>query len=174
MTAKYRPFIKATYLVGVLLIVSAVSDPIIRSWPIRIGELKWRFGAAGLFADALVGIIFGLVWLMAVAAILDNRRTMRAFSFLNLVFALLLCVLIAGFGLDFLQVRSSVNPQLRGSLDLTVLRALVTLALSIVTTAALGLSGWRSTREVRRTAAQESREGGMLYRPIQAKGGTSA
>lgn len=174
MTAKHHPFIKATYLVGVLLIVSAVSDPIIRSWPVRLGDLKWRFGAAGLFTDAVVGIIFGLVWLMAVAAILDHRRTLRTLSALNLLFALALCALIVGFGLDFLQVRSSVNPQLRGSLDFTVLRALVTIALSILTTAALGVSGWRSTREARRTAAQESREGGMLYRPIQAKGGTSA
>jgi hypothetical protein len=174
MTAKYRPFIKAMYLVGVLLIVSAVSDPIIRSWPPRFGELKWRFGAAGLFTDAVVGIIFGLVWIMAVAALLDHRRTLRTLSVVNLVFALVLCVLIVGFGLDFLQVRSSVNPRVRGSLDYTVLRALVTIVLSILTTAALGLSGWRSTREARRTSAQESREGSMLYRPIQAKGGTSA
>lgn len=174
MTAKYRPFVKAMYLVGALLIVSAVSDPIIRSWPIRLGDLKWRFGAAGLFTDAVVGIIFGLAWLMAVAALLDHRRTLRTFSVLNLVFALTLCVLIVGFGLDFLQVRSSVNPQLRGSLDLTVLRALATIALSILATAALGLSGWRSTREARRAAAQESRESSMVYRPLQAKGGTSA
>lgn len=174
MTAKYRPFIKATYLVGMLLIVSAVSEPLIRSWPVRFGDLKWRFGAVGLFADAFVGVIFGLVWLMAVATILDHRRTLRTLSVLNLLFAVTLSVLITSFGLDFLQVRSGVNPQLRGALDITVFRALATMALSILTAALLGLSGWRSTREARRTSAQESREGGMLYRPIPAKGGTSA
>jgi hypothetical protein len=174
MTVKYRPFIKATYLVGVLLIISAVSEPLIRSWPLRFGDQKWWFGAVGLFADAFVGVIFGLVWLMAVAALLDHRRTLRTLSILNLLFAATLCVLITSFGLDFLQVRSSVNPQLRGALDITVLRALVTITLSILTAALLGVSGWRSTREARRTSAQESREGGMLYRPIQAKGGTSA
>ncbi|HEX2188618.1 MAG TPA: hypothetical protein VHG51_06945 [Longimicrobiaceae bacterium] len=169
----YRPFVKALYPIGALLIVAAVSEPALQIWPFRVGELRWRFGAVGLMSGAVLGTLFGLVWIMAVAAVLDHRRTLRAMSVACLLAAVVLTVVAGLFTLDFLQVRSSVDPQFRGALDLTVLRAMAVLGLSIPTAAGLGIGGWRSSRLTGRSkAGKAAKDAGLVFH-AQPQGGAS-
>lgn len=169
----YRPFVKALYPVGALLIIAAVSEPLLQIWPFRPGELRWRFGAVGLMSGAVLGTLFGLVWIMAVAAILDHRRTLRAAAVVSLAGAVVLVVVAGLFSLDFLQLRSSVNPELRGTLDLTVLRALAVLGISISTAVGLGIGGWRSSRPAGRPhAGKTAREAGLVFH-VQTQGGAN-
>lgn len=171
----YRPFVKALYPVGALLIVAAVSEPALQIWPFRLGEVRWRFGAVGLMSGAVLGTIFGLVWIMAVAAVLDHRRTLRTTAVVCLAMALVLAVVAVFFGLDFLQVRSGVNPNYRGALDLTVLRAMAVLGLSILTATWLGIGGWRSTRLAGRPhAGKAARDAGLVFHAQPQGGGTPA
>jgi hypothetical protein len=162
----YRPFVKALYPVGALLVLVAVSEPILQVWPFRPGEVRWRFGAVGLMSGAVVGGIFGLVWIMAVAALLDHRRTLRAAAVVSMVVASILTLVLLAFGLDFLQVRSSVNPDFRPTLDLTVLRAVMVLGLSIPTTIALGVGGWRASRPSGAARSGRAERGaGVVFTP---------
>lgn len=171
----YRPFVKALYPVGALLIVAAVSEPALQIWPFRLGEVRWRFGAVGIMSGAVLGSIFGLVWIMSVAAVLDHRKTLRAASVVCMVGAVLLAVVAALFSLDFLQIRSSVNPGFRGALDVTVLRAMAVLGLSITTALALGIGGWRSSRVVGRPSAKKTaREAGLVFHTQPQGGGNPA
>lgn len=171
----YRPFVKALYPVGALLIIAAVSEPILQIWPFRLGEVRWRFGAVGLMSGAVLGTIFGLVWIMAVAAILDHRRTLRAGAVVCLLMAVVLAAVAVFFSLDFLQVRSSVNPNFRGALDLTVLRAMAVLGLSILAATGLGIGGWRSTRVSGRTQSGKApREAGLVFHAQPQGGGNPA
>jgi len=168
----YRPFLKALYPVGALLIIAAVSEPALQIWPFRLGEVRWRFGAVGLMSGAVLGVMFGLVWIMAVAAMLEHRRTLRTASVVCLVMALVLSLVAGFFVLDFLQVRSSVNPDFRGALDLTVLRAMAVLGLSIPAAVGLGIGGWRSTRAAGRPhAGKAGREVGLVFQ-TQPQGGS--
>lgn len=170
----YRPFLKALYPVGALLIIAAVSEPALQIWPFRLGEVRWRFGAVGLMSGAVLGVMFGLVWIMAVAAMLDHRKTLRTASVVCLVMALVLSLVAGFFTLDFLQVRSSVNPNFRGALDLTVLRAMAVLGLSIPAAVGLGIGGWRSTRAAGRPhAGKADREVGLVFQ-TQSQGGSPA
>ncbi|HEV2146124.1 MAG TPA: hypothetical protein VGR37_01770 [Longimicrobiaceae bacterium] len=168
----YRPFVKALYPVGALLIVAAVSEPALQIWPFRFGEVRWRFGAVGIMSGAVLGSIFGLVWIMAVAAVLDHRRTLRAASVVCMATAVLLAVVAGLFSLDFLQIRSSVNPEFRGTLDVTVLRAMALLGLAIPTALALGIGGWRSSRPAGRKSPgkKAAREAGLVFH-TQPQGG---
>ena len=170
----YRPFLKALYPVGALLIVGAVSEPLLQIWPLRPGELRWRFGAVGLMTGAVLGVMFGLVWVMAVAAMLDHRKTLRATSVVCMAMALVLTLVAAAFSLDFLQVRNSVNPNFRGALDLTVLRAMAVLGLSIPAAVGLGIGGWRSSRATGRAhAGKAARDVGLVFH-AQPQGGNPA
>ncbi len=170
----YRPFLKALYPVGALLILTAVSEPAMQIWPFRFGEVRWRFGAVGLMSGAVVGVLFGLVWIMAVAAMLDHRRTLRTASVLCGVMGVVLTAVAFAFALDFLQVRNSVNPNFRGALDMTVLRAMAVLALSIPASLGLGIGGWRSTRASGRPhAGKAARDVGLVFQ-TQPQGGSPA
>ena len=171
----YRPFVKALYPIGALLILGAVSEPLLQIWPVQLGEVRWRFGAVGLLSSAVLGVLFGLVWIMAVAALLDHRRTLRAAAVANMALALVLTAVVLLFGLDFLQVRSTVNPEFRGALDMTVLRALVVLGLSIPTALGIGIGGWRSTRAGgRQRSANAARDAGLVFNVQPQGGGTPA
>lgn len=170
----YRPLVKALYPVGALLIVASVSEPALQVWPFRLGEVRWRFGAVGLMSGAVVGVLLGLMLIMAVAAILDHRRTLRAASVVCMVMALVLALVAVAFGLDFLQVRSTVNPNFRSGLDLTVLRAMAIIGLSIPAAVGLGIGGWRSTRVSGRPhAGKAAREVGLVFN-TQPQGGNPA
>jgi lambda repressor-like predicted transcriptional regulator len=170
----YRPFLKALYPVGALLILTAVSEPAMQIWPFRFGEVRWRFGAVGLMSGAVVGALFGLVWIMAVAAMLDHRKTLRTVSVVCGVIGLVLTAVAFAFALDFLQVRNSVNPNYRGALDMTVLRAMAVLGLSIPAALGLGIGGWRSTRVSGRPhAGKAARDVGLVFQ-TQPQGGNPA
>lgn len=169
----YRPFLKALYPIGALLVLASVSEPALQIWPFRVGELRWRFGAVGLMSGAVLGVAFGLVWIMAVAALLDHRRTLRAASVVCMAMAVALSAVAVLFGLDFLQVRSSVNPDFRGALDLTVLRAMAVIGLSIPAALGLGIGGWRSTRRAGRPhAGKAARDVGLVF-TTQPQGGAN-
>lgn len=170
----YRPLLKALYPVGVLLMLTAVSEPALQIWPFRLGEVRWRFGAVGLMSGAVVGTLFGLAWVMVIAALLDHRRTLRAMSVVCMVMALVVSLVAIAFGLDFLQVRNSVNPTYRGALDLTVLRAMAVLGLSIPAAAGLAIGGWRSSRATGRApAGKAARDVGLVFH-TQPQGGNPA
>lgn len=158
----YRPVLKALYLVGALALFGAVSEPILQVMPFRLGDVRWRFGAVGLFSGATTGVVFALAWLMGVALLLSHRRTARSFAVVNLALSLVLVLVAGSFVLDFLQVRGSVEEAARSAFDATVLRALSFLAISVPTTLALGLAGWRVTRGSGRTSAPD--DAGKLVR----------
>jgi hypothetical protein len=168
----YRPFLKALYPIGVLLIVGATSEPAIQIWPLRLDEVRWRFGTAGLISGAMVGVMLGVVWLMVIAALLGHRRVLRGISVFCLFLAVFLAAVSVGFGLDFLQVRASVNPNVRGALGMTVLRAMVVLALSIPIAVGLGIGGWKSTRRATRAQGSKSARDVDLIFHTQPQGGS--
>jgi hypothetical protein len=163
MTAQqFRPVLKAFYLVGILALYGALSDPFIQVWPFRPGDVNWRFGAVGLFSGAMTGVVFALAWLLVVALLLSNRVVARGLAVLSLVLSPVLVLVAVAFVLDYLQVRAGVQPQLRGGLDATVARALLFIVLSTPATLMLGLAGWRMTRVSSRARAEA--QGALVYR----------
>jgi len=142
----YRPFVRALYPVGPLLAVASVIDPLIRVYPFHLGTVGWRFGTVGLLTDSLVGFVFGVVWTIAIAAILDDRRTARVLSAFMSVVAIGLLAVLALFVLDALQVRAGVQPSYKTAYDVSVIKAAATMAISFPIALAIGIAGWRSTR----------------------------
>lgn len=161
-----RPLLKALYPVGALILVSSLADPLMQTWPFRFGELRWRFGAVGLGTASALGVIFALVWMMGVAALLGHRRALRALSVAHLVLAAGMIAVLALFVLDFVQVRAMVDPRMRASLDATVLKSMLLLAVSIPAALGLGIAGWTATRATGLSrSGKASQESSILFHP---------
>ncbi len=158
----YRPLLKAIYPMGALLVVAAVLDPVVRTYPFQPTVLSWRFGAVGLFSDSMVGVLFGLGWLVAGAAILQQRRALQLLSALTLAFGIGLAVIIGVFSLDALQIRAGAAPGFKPALDASVMKALLMMGLTVPVAIVAGVAGWKSSKQSLATAAAPRRATAML------------
>ena len=172
MGVRYRPFLKALYPLAILLMVAGIIDPVIRSWPVQLGDVRWRFGMVGLASLSALQVVFGLLVLMVAAALLDHRKVMRVGAVATLLVGIVTGLVLGFFLLDTLQVRASVNPAVRSGFDITVLRSVIMLGLSVPISLSLGMGAWLSTRGVDPPRARTvSQQGRILLKP-KPKGGT--
>lgn len=135
------------YGVAFLMIAIPLLDSLLGVWPLRVGEVTWRFGAVGLFSRAVMTPVFGLLLALATAIYMEHRVTTRILSILGFAGALLALVAIGFFTLDALQTRASVRPEAAGAFDTASAVAVVKYLLGLVVTTALAVGGWKASRK---------------------------
>ena len=172
LSSSYRPFVRALYLMGPLLAFASVVDPVVRILPPHPGAVTWRFGAAGVISDGVVGLVFGAAWTIGIAAILDHRRTARTLSALLALGGVVLAAVLALFVLDALQVRAGVQAGYKSALDMSVLKATLSIGLSAPVALIIGIAGWRATP--RREAVATARPAPAVMLNLQTKEGVPA
>jgi hypothetical protein len=143
-----------TYLVGAALIVLPLFDASISTWPFRFGDVRWRFGASGLFANALMIPNAGLLLILAAAITYGHNRFRRVIGVVAVAGAALWLVAIVMFGLDAIQARPLARPEMRTSFAVASWSAVGKMLLSAVTLFVLGLIGIRTGQ----VAIHESRD----------------
>ena len=155
--------LKAGYLVALLLVLVPVSDAVARTWPLRPGDERWRFGTLGIVFNAMVTPLLGVFLAMVTAALLEQFRTLRVIAVVTLVAAVLTLVAIPAFGLDYLQLRATVTAEAMAGFDAAARKAIAVGLVSGAVALVLGISGWRAARQVH--AGHSSRENAGLVRP---------
>jgi hypothetical protein len=128
-----------TYLVAFLLVAITKMDYLTNVWPLRFGEVQWRYGSMGLLAGFLLTPLLGILFAMVASAILEHRLVLRILAIINVVSVAFLVLIIPFFVLDALQLRGTVNPEALTVFDVGVVKAAVK-HLSIAV--ALGWLGW--------------------------------
>lgn len=112
------------YLVAALLAIFPLMDLTLVLLPVRVAEVDWRVGAAGLLSRALLTPVLGSLLAFATALLLGQRRVLRVFSILGGMTAGILLAAIALLLLDGLQLRGQVPAQNRTAFDTASLVAL--------------------------------------------------
>ena len=148
--------LKAGYLVALLLVVVPVADALTRTWPLRPGDERWRFGTLGIVFSAMVTPLLGVFLAMVTAALLEHGRTLWVIAVVTLVVAVAALAAIPAFGLDYLQLRASVTAEAMAGFDSAARKALVVGSLGGIVTLALGISGWRTARRMLLTRTGEN------------------
>lgn len=146
LSTRARPLYAALYAVAIAMLLPSLMEWLLVSFPYRFGTAQWRFGTVGMLFNSILGNpIIALVVGAFAALHLGHRGVLRAIAVVALVLAV--CLAVAGplFVLDFLQLRASVNPQMKRAFDFTTLKATLTGILMFVTTLVLGLAAWRSS-----------------------------
>ena len=129
--------LKSGYLVAVLLVLGPLLDAVVRTWPMRLGDERWRYGTTGILLNTLTTPLLGVFMAMVIAAALEHRRTLRVIAGVTLVAGVTVLAAIAAFGLDYLQLRASVTAEAMGGFDAASRKAIV-----------LGIAGWRAGKLV--------------------------
>jgi hypothetical protein len=97
--------IRGLYLFGVSLMLTAAIDLFTTVWPMRPGDIGWRYGFLGLGAGYLQTPTLGLA-LIALTAIWDDDVLMlRIVGVCCLATAVILLGIMGIFGLDVVQMR---------------------------------------------------------------------
>jgi hypothetical protein len=122
-----RAVIAGAYAVALLLVLVPLSEMTLRVWPLRMAEPSWRFGAVGLFSNALMTPLLGLTFAGMLAYIYGHRVTIRTLAVLLGVSGLVITGAIGMFILDALQMRASVVPEAKLAFDVASAQALMKL-----------------------------------------------
>ena len=136
--------IKAGYLVALLLVLVPLLDAFARTWPMRLGDERWRYGTSGILLNTMTTPLLGVFVAMVIAAALEHRRTLRVIAGVTLLSGVTVLAAIAAFGLDYLQLRAGVTPEAMGGFDAASRKAMLVGLLSAAVTVVLGVAGWRA------------------------------
>jgi hypothetical protein len=144
LTSKLRPLGWAAYAVAFLLIVFPLADTFVGVWPPRIGEVTWRFGAAGLVSRSVMTPLFGTLVALVTAALLEHRLLARVLSLGAFIGAILGILAMVMFGLDAIQARSGVRPEAIPAFDTATISAFAKYIVGTITAVLLGVGGWKA------------------------------
>jgi len=155
-----RPWLQGLYGLGALLIIQPLAEVLATAWPLRFGEVGWRFGVTGSFQLLISTFVVGIGVVVLAAYLLRQRMVLRGMAVLALVFAVMLVLATASFALDYVQLRRMVRPEILGGFDLAAAKAGVSSLLSILSLAVLGVAGVRASRVATTSRTQRRAEAG--------------
>ena len=141
-----RLWLPSVYLLALLLVAVPIIETVAGGWPPRPGEVSWRFGTLGIFASFLGTLFLGIFIGAVTAHLLGHRPVVRALGIVSVALATILAVALAGFILDYIQLRRMVRPELTGKFDVESLKASTTALTAIAAGYLLGSGGLRSSR----------------------------
>lgn len=140
-----RTLARPTYVIAGLLVVLPMLDLVVNVWPIRPGDVQWRYGTLGLLSGFLLTPLLGIVLAYAAAVVLEHRAVIRALAVLSLAVAVGLVVGALLFVLDALQFRSQAPPEALATFDRGMIKAFVKHLVVAGSVGWLGLVGMRGS-----------------------------
>lgn len=108
--------VRALYLFALVLVVSPLIDLFSTAWPLRPGDLSWRYGFVGLGAGYLNTPILGVVLAAAIAVWQEHTALLRTLGVVSAVVAVVLLLVLGIWPLDFLQIRGLRPPEQRAGI----------------------------------------------------------
>lgn len=137
------------YFLAILLIGTPLVDILANTWPLHVGVVGWRYGAAGMFSGFLMTPLLGVALACWLAAALGHRVIQRLLMIVCVVGAIVLLVAGLGFALDVLELRHNVPttpPQAMWNFEVGAAKAFLKYLTTVVALAWLGLAMRRALR----------------------------
>lgn len=101
------------YVVALALLLIPIGDVAVAVFPWRMMEPRWRFGATGVVSNALLLPLAGLLIGFVVSVIAEHRLIRKLTGVTGLLAAMVCVLLLVVFGLDAVQTRAAVRPEMR-------------------------------------------------------------
>ena len=147
--AQLRGAAPAGYLVA-LAVLGPFLTPYIGIWhaDAQVGSINWRFGFLGLTFSSLFYLLLTLVLAALTAGYFAHRRTLTAVGISALVAAVLLLAALPIFGLDTLQLRRTINPQVFASYKVAAMKGGALGALAVPIFLVFGIGAIQASRSL--------------------------
>ena len=143
-------FARSLYWIGIPLCLFPLADMVGRLLPMHPGNVQWRFGALGLvFGGTLVMMVLGLALVAFVAASRRHSAVLLVVAVVALAIAVCVVTGLVVFGLDAVQLRSSIQQELRPSMTTAAVSAALSALLTVVALIGLATACFRTRRDLR-------------------------
>lgn len=154
-SAQSRTLFSAGYVVAFLMATFALLDLFGRLFPLRAADTSWRIGAVGIVSLNMTTLLLALLVTCLTAYHLQHRRTLRTLSVLSLLAAFIAFLVLPLFALDVLELRRLVRADGKGTFDVAMGRAALTILLTACALAWIGVGSWKATvvRSARKSTA---------------------
>ena len=143
---KNRALAIGAYLVAGSLILVPLLDATLAIHPMRPGDFRWRFGAAGVVSNAIVTPNAGVLLMLFAAISFGHRVVRRIIGGLATLAAVFWAGAMVLFILDALQMKPSVPPQMHTSFEVASVLAFVKMTIDLTVLTALGVIGLSGAR----------------------------
>lgn len=134
------------YVIALGLIAIPFLDFATSILPFEPYNLRWRFASVALFSGFLFTPLLAIALIAMMAALTEDRVTLRVLSICCLVFTLVLVILMVLYLLDVLQLRDGIGDEERLPYDMSAVRAFAKYVFTILVLALLGVAGFRASK----------------------------
>ncbi len=147
------PARRLAYVGAILLVLIPFLQATQQLWPLQLGNIRWRYGAANALSSVLLLPFLGMSLAALVARSANSHRVARGIGVAAAVGAVALIGSVILFVLDALQLKAIITSPMLASFEATTARVLAVTAIFAVAFLALAmtaLNGPRSSEAVRR------------------------
>jgi hypothetical protein len=145
------------YLIAASLVVFPLYEAIANNLlPIRLGDVRWRFGAFGVVSPVLLVVALGVMLVFWVANTYEHRGAQVVLGVGAVFLAALLLGAVGIFALDTVQVRGAVRPEAASAFHAASIVAAFRATLCAVAFGGLGVAAVRAGFAAR---SEEGRRG---------------
>jgi hypothetical protein len=151
------PTRRVLYASAILLITVPLLQAISTIWPLQLGNIQWRFGAANAMSSVLLLPFLGLVLLLVISRMLASRPLSLVVGVISTIFAIALAGSLVLFILDGLQLKAIVNSAQMAPFQSVFVRVGLITALFAVVYLLLALAGLKGPKVI----AGQVKKGGV-------------
>lgn len=140
------PLRRVLFLGAILLIVVPFIQAGSQLWPLQLGNIQWRFGAANALSAVLLLPFLGLALLLLMARAMESSGLGKTVGALSALFTAALAGSFVVFLLDALQLKTIVSTQMETAFKTTSARVGLVTAMFAVAFLMLALAGFKGPR----------------------------
>lgn len=163
-----RRLTAAAYLVAGMLVAIPLLDTTLAVLPAHTGQASWRFGALGLYGQAVMTPMLGLLMACAVATLAGHLRLLRGLAVACGLSAVLCALAIGLLAWDLIHLQVQVAPEARTSFDVAAAVALGKLSVGALGGGLLFGGGWSAAGRLEKAGSRSPERGErsrMVVRP---------
>lgn len=146
---------RVLYLGAILLVAVPFLQAGSQLWPLQLGNIQWRFGAANALSSVLLLPYLGLSVLVLLSRALDSRLLARSVGAVAAIFAVGLLGSLALFALDALQLKKIVNSAMMNTFNTTAVRVGLVTTMFLVAFALMALACFKAPRRGNTASAKK-------------------
>jgi membrane-anchored protein YejM (alkaline phosphatase superfamily) len=143
---RHRLLLSVGYWIAAMLIVIPLIEGAVQAWPLTPSAIHWRYGLVGYFANNLPLPLLGWGIAVATATVLKHHVVLRTVIVLSWIGGIVILATSGIFAIDAIQLRNTVNPEIRASFDAASFKAMLALGFALVALLWLGFGGWMASR----------------------------
>jgi hypothetical protein len=132
------------YILCTFMALLPLVDFFAAGWPVRAGQLNWRFSSFGTLSATVVVPLVALLLMYALALALADRKMLYFALLLTVVYVVLLLIALASFPLDALQMRRRAPAPALARFTVGSMAAILRLGAYALTSLVLAVSIFRS------------------------------